>query len=217
MHHGSGGFHRKMKALEQSSQEGKPSYLVNTLWQDNPHDYDDVLKRLTGIFVREVMSQQELKEKHGVSAKLFPDLAFQAPLYEARNAVDYKGSIVMTDFFSKEYDAFVRLTRAEALKYPFVDMLTMNWDDLIASLKTAEILVTGRHHGVFAACRAEIPFVVFGSNTHKIEGIFKSAGVKIPFCENRAALPAKIRWARKNGDEYQKLFDWFKSFKPWSI
>ncbi|MBL0375090.1 glycosyltransferase family 29 protein [Rhizobium sp. KVB221] len=217
MHHGSKGFHRKMKILGRALDAGKEAYLINTVWQDNPHDYDDVLRGLTGIIVREAMSQRELLEKHGIKARLHPDMAYYAPLEAPTDVVDYKGSIVITDFFSKEFDTFVRLTRAEAIKYPFVDMMTVGWDDLIASLKTAEMLITGRHHAVFAACRAEIPFVAFGGNTHKIEGIFHSAGVDIPICESRAKLPEMIEWARNNRQEYQKLFDWLKSYKGWKL
>ena len=211
--YGAGCTPEKKVFVQKALEAGKAAYLVNTVWQDNPHDYDDVLKALDGITVREVLSQRELWEKHGIKARLHPDLAYYAPLEKARNPVDYKGSIVLTDFFSTEFDAFVRLTRAEALKYPFVDMLSVGWDDLIASLKTAEMIVTGRHHAVFAACRAEIPFVAFGGNTHKIQGIFQSAGVNIPLCESRAKLPEMIEWVRNNQAEYDKLFAWLKSFK----
>ncbi len=217
MHNGKPQFAKKMQYMRSMLDAGKAVYLVNTVWQNNPSDYDDVLQRLSGIQVREVMSQKDLLDRHGIESRLFPDLAYFATLKKARNPVHYHGKIVMTDFYSNEFEAFVKLTRAEALKYPFVDMLSSNWDDLIASLKTAEMLITGRHHGVFAACRAEIPFVAFGGNTHKIEGIFASAKVNIPICKSRRDLAAHILWAKANREEYQKLFGWLKSFPEWRL
>ncbi|WP_137156052.1 polysaccharide pyruvyl transferase family protein [Rhizobium sp. FKL33] len=217
MHSGGVGFHRKMKVLGSAVDAGKAAYLVNSVWQDNPNDYDEVLRRLKAIHVREVLSRDDLAKRHGISARVFPDLSYLAPLKAPVNMIDHKDSIVLTDFYSKEFTAFVKLTRAEALKYPFVDMMAMTWDDLVATLKTSKLLITGRHHAVYAACRAEIPFVVFGGNTHKIEGIFKSANVEIPLCPSRAEIPKMIAWARKNRAVYTELFNWMKSHKNWSL
>jgi hypothetical protein len=217
MHSNSVGFNRKMKLLEKAMADGKAAYLVNTVWQNNPNTYDHVLAALDGIHVREIMSRQELAEKHGIHAKLYPDLSYYAPLKKAKKRIDYKGSIVMTDFYSNEFQAFMRMTRAEALKYPFVDMMSVTWDDLVASLKTSKLLITGRHHAVYAACKAETPFIAFGGNTHKIEGIFRSAGVEIPVCESRAAIPEMIKWAKENRATYDRLFAYLKSQKPWRL
>lgn len=217
MHGGSVGFNRKMKLLETAIGEGKAAYLVNTVWQNNPNTYDHVLAALDGLYVREIISKQELADKHGIHAKLYPDLSFYAPLKKAENKIDYKGSIVMTDFYSNEFQAFMRMTRAEALKYPFVDMMAMTWDDLVASLKTSKLLITGRHHAIYAACKAETPFIAFGGNTHKIEGIFRSAGVEIPICGSRAAIPGMIKWAKQNRATYDKLFAYLKSRPTWRL
>jgi Glycosyltransferase family 29 (sialyltransferase)/Polysaccharide pyruvyl transferase len=217
MHSGGVGFHRKMKALGSAVDAGKAAYLVNSVWQDNPGDYDELLRGLKGIHVREVLSRDDLAKRHGISARVYPDLSYLAPLKAPVNMIDHKDSIVLTDFYSKEFTAFVKLTRAEALKYPFVDMMAMTWDDLVATLKTSKLLITGRHHAVYAACRAEIPFVVFGGNTHKIEGIFKSANVEIPLCASRAEIPKMISWAKKNRAVYTELFTWMKSHKNWSL
>lgn len=217
MHSNSIGFNRKMKLLEKALSKGKSAYLVNTVWQNNPNTYDHVLAALDGIHVREIMSKQELAEKHGIHAKLYPDLSYYAPLKKAKNRIDYKSSIVMTDFYSNEFQAFMRMTRADALKYPYVDMMSMTWDDLIASLKTSSLLITGRHHAVYAACKAEVPFIAFGGNTHKIEGILRSAGVEIPICESRAAIPEMIKWAKDNQAIYDKLFAYLKSQKTWRL
>lgn len=217
VHDASKGFHRKMKMLRNAIKNGKAAYLVNSVWQDNPHDYDDVLKGLNAIYVREVLSQADLLEKHGIISRVYPDLSYYAPRKKPSSFTDYKGAIVMTDFYSKEYGAFMRYTRADAQIYPYVDMFKGDWDELVASLKTASLLITGRHHAVYAACVAEIPFVAFGGNTHKIEGLFRSAGADIPLCESRAKLPEMIKWAQENGEEYKKLFKWLKSRPTWKL
>src|SRR4051812_14532777 len=53
MHHGSPTFHNKRKALQEAVQSGRKAWLVNTLWQKTPADYDAILPRLQQILVRE--------------------------------------------------------------------------------------------------------------------------------------------------------------------
>ncbi len=78
MHHGSSGFHTKMLLLREAQAAGKSTYLVNSVWQANPADYDDVLRRLDGFYVRGRRSVDDLRERHGIAAEPHPDLAYWA-------------------------------------------------------------------------------------------------------------------------------------------
>jgi len=42
-----------------------------------------------------------------------------------------------------------------------------DWSQVVHGLKGANLYVTGQHHGVYAACRARIPFVIFKLYNHK--------------------------------------------------
>ena len=216
MHHDSAHYRQKIDVMARALDAGRQVYLVNSVWQDNPPDTQDVLSRIERIYVRESMSQANLLERHGVSSTLYPDLSYYCPLDRRAPASDFSRQIVMTDFWSEEFGTFVRWTGAQGLKHPFIDMRKFTWSKLVASLATAEMLVTGRHHAVYAACRARVPFVAFHGNTHKIDGLLSAAGVAIPMCRSRDELPDLIEWARANREEYERLFDWLDAFPPWN-
>jgi hypothetical protein len=215
MHHGSPGFHKKMQLLREALDAGKPAHLVNTVWQSNPRDYDAVLPRLSSIIVREPFSQADLKANHGIDASLSIDFSVFAPVDPAPPAADFKGGHAASDFYSEEFAAFVRVTGGALGKTPYLDMRRMTWSGCVASLKTASVFICGRHHGIYAACKARVPFVPFRGNTHKVEGIFRLAGVEIPLCASPAELPARIEQALSDRTPYEALFDWMDRQTPW--
>lgn len=213
MHHGSGAFVEKMRLIEAATAAGRPTFLINSVWQGNPHDFDSALAKCRQVVVREILSEREIAE-HGVKAKVIPDLSYFAPIGKGK-AVDLKVGIAMTDFLSREFGGFVRLRSRWAERYPFLDMCAMDWSTLVRSLQTARLLLTGRHHGVYAACKARTPFLALAGNSHKIEGLIASAGVDIPvfrkFSDLRASIPDAENWRRR----YDRLFDWFEKQEPW--
>ena len=73
----------------------------------------------------------------------------------------------------------------------------------------------GRHHGVYAACRAEVPFLAYGGNSHKIEGLIASAGVNIPVFERPDNLAEQIERCLSLRSEYDALFHWMASQPKW--
>ncbi|MCE8026967.1 polysaccharide pyruvyl transferase family protein [Billgrantia aerodenitrificans] len=219
MHHNKNNYRKKMEALREAVEKGKRAELLNTVWQNNDNEYDDVLKKLDRIVVREVKSQEDLWSNHGVESEVLPDFSYFLKVPEAegnaKEALDKK--IWVTDFFSREFDSFVKLTGSEYAKYPYIDMKNMGWNELVQLLRKSEILITGRHHAMYAACKAEIPFVIFPGNTHKIEGLFASAGINIPMCNSRYDIANNVQWAKNNPQAYQDLFSWMKAHKKWTF
>jgi hypothetical protein len=215
MHHGGGSFHDKMQLIAAAADAKRPACLINTVWQDNPHEYDAALAGCRQVVVREVLSQRDIA-KHGVTAEIAPDLSYFAPVAKDE-VINFKGGIVMTDFLSREFGSFVRLRSRWAERYPFVDMRAMRWSTLVRSLKTARLLLTGRHHAVYAACKARTPFLALAGNTHKIEGTIATAGVDIPVFQKFSDLRAVIDQAEDWRSRYDALFDWFERQKPWRL
>lgn len=209
MHHGSAGCRRKIAAIEAALREGRAAYLVNTVWQENPPDFDDLLKRCASISVREIMSRDELAERHGVQSTICLDYSYFAPAPEDERGADFRGEEAETDYFSAEHGDFRPFPESAAYggRAPF-SLKDGRWPRLVASLRTASLLVTGRQHAVYAACRARTPFAAIEGNTHKIRGLIKTSGIDIPVAEKPEELPAIIDFARANGDRYQRLFDW---------
>lgn len=214
MHHNSSGFQNKMAEIEKAVTRGKPSILMNSVWSDNPSLSADVLQKCEQVIVREVRSAQEL-EKLGVSRKIMLDQSYFAKIEETE-FTDFQGEVVFTDFWSNEFGCFVTLNSKWAQRYTFVDMQKMSWSSLVRSLETASLLVTGRHHAVYAACKAKIPFLALTGNTHKIEGLIETAGIDIPVFESFADLKANLDWPIKNPNIYKSLFEWMDTQPRWT-
>ena len=213
MHHGSKRFHHKMRLLAAGVTAGRPAFLVNSVWEDNPPDYDDLLPRLSGLFVREVLSQRELAERHGASAEVVPDASFfdALPWFTWRR--NFRGRPAVTDFYVKPQGEAGRRHRferrdalfPEARPLPFLDW---PWGRVVASLKTASYLITGRHHAVYAACVARVPFIASEGNTHKIRGLVASANADILVADTPEEIPGIIASNLARPEEYQRLFAW---------
>ena len=215
MHHGGGAFREKMQLIEAAVAKGRPACLINSVWQDNPHQFDAALAKCRQVVVREVLSRDAIAG-HGITAQVMPDQSYFAPVGKG-DVVDFKGAIVMTDFLSREFGCFVRLRSRWAERYPFVDMRAMDWATLVRSLKTARLLLTGRHHAIYAACKARTPFLALAGNTHKIEGIVATAGVDLPVFTDFARLRAAMDEADGWRSRYDRLFDWFENQQPWRL
>ncbi len=208
MHHDSINFNKKMEVLCEAIGRGKKVYLVNTVWQSNPNKYDHILKHLDGIVVREQSSYEDLLKNHGVESLIRLDVSYWAEVDEKAPFQDLEEKVAVGDFYSQEFETFVRLTGGSLVKHPFIDMGATDWSSLVRTLRTASLLVTGRHHGVFAACRARTPFVALRGNTHKIEGMVRMSGLPLPVCSSPLELPGKIAWARANRSLYEEFFHW---------
>ena len=215
MHHGSGGFRDKMSLIASATTRDRPAFLINSVWQDNPHDFDGVLAKCRQVVVREVLSQRAIAQ-HGVTAEVSPDLSYFAPVSRG-SAIKLKRGIAITDFMSREFGNFVRLRSRWAERYQFLDMREMDWSTLVRSLKTARLLLTGRHHAVYAACRARTPFLALSGNSHKIEGIIATAGADIPVFKKISELQAAVERVEDWRSSYDRLFDWFEAQRPWRV
>lgn len=210
MHHSSRAFHEKMGWLREAVDAGKPAYLVNTVWQENTSEYDDVLRRLSGVIVREKLSQRDLLERHGIRARVAIDVSYFASA-DAPPIKDFHGSDVVTDFYLSDRSDW-------GLPPPYATLpeisMSGDWPSFVASLRTAGMLITGRHHAMFGACRAETPFAALESNTHKISGTIATSGIDIPVARHIDELPDVITKIRDLDVQFRDLFKWMRAQNP---
>ena len=208
MHHNLGASTYFLLAkLEEAQLLGKKTCLINSVWQDMTNDYDHVLKALDYFSVREVSSQIELERKHKVEAHQHLDLSYYAPVRKDRYGVF---DLVVGQFpYGEQYrPKFARV----------IDIFSMDWSKIVNLLTTSNILVTGRHHEMYAACKAKCPFVIMESNTHKNSGLFKSANVNlqtIPMDSTTKDIEEAI--SHMSFAEFGKLFEWMDQQKPFDI
>ncbi len=215
MHHDSKGCQRKMEEVRKAQSEGRRVALVNTVWQDNPSAYADVLAGCEQVIVREVCSARALSEV-GISAQVSLDAAFSCEVEDVE-PVDFEGAVLVTDFFSQEFNTFVKITGKWADKFVYIDLRDWSWSHLVRSMSTASLLITGRHHAVYAACKARLPFVALEGNTHKIRGLVETASSDIPIFRHFSELRENLSWPQTHMDRYERLFDWMDKQPSWRL
>lgn len=216
MHHDSSGCRKKMAAIEEALRSGKRAMLINSVWQANDQAYADILKRCERVVVREVISQRAMADQ-GVQAEVAIDQSFHDEVDPTASYTDFERRAVFTDFFSTEFDSFVRLNSKWAQKFDYIDMTTMSWSSLVRSLRTASVLVTGRHHAVYAACRARLPFLAMRGNTHKNEGLIETARSTVPLFDVFADIRRALEEQAYSSYDYNGLFDWMHGQRPWKV
>lgn len=174
MHHSSHNALKFLRALEKAQTLGIPTEIINTVWQAMPHEYDTILQKCDRIVVRENYSAEELVA-HGVEAEVEPDRCIYVD-------VPYKHVSETYDILEGEY-YFNRLRRTE---YPRISIFQETWASLINKLRNTNILITGRHHEMYAGLLAGCRVVIESSRTHKNEGLFYTCGAEPPRDLHRA-------------------------------
>jgi hypothetical protein len=215
MHHDTRGFARKMEALRAAQATGKKTYLINSLWQQNGSEFDDVLSKLDGLSVRGLVSARDLYTRHAMQPAVALDLSYYAPVDASERSVDFAGATITTDLYSHEFKQFVWLSGAPVKNFPVLDLRKTSWSDAVNQIATASVIVAGRHHAMYAACRARKPFVAFDGNSHKFADLLEWADSRIPICTRMADIPLALAWARSNISEYERLFDWMDQQPRW--
>ena len=167
MHHNQSNALKFLQALKDAFEVGCDIMLVNTVWQAMTNDYDDILAKCSLIEVRDIISQQELKSRHGIISQLFPDRSILPP-------VPFKDYPPVKMYQGIRFDSKVESFNLEC---PKINIFKEDWNSIVNRLRHAELLVTGRHHEAYAALKAGCKFIVLPGNTYKNEGIYLNAGV----------------------------------------
>lgn len=214
MHHGAAAFHGHMRAIMDAQERGKRTLLINSVWQSNPPSYDAALAAVDDLIVRGDASRADLAERHDVAARASIDLSFFDPIDETAPFVDLAGRIAVTDLYSVDLGTFAWVSRWGE-DWIRLDLDTLSWSSLVRTLRTARALVTGRHHAMYAACRAGIPFVAFRGASHAMDDPLRSARSIIPVCRRLDEVDPVLAWALANRTGYDRLFDWMNRQPPW--
>jgi len=88
-----------------------------------------------------------------------------------------------------------------------------DWRSTVANLRTADLVVTGRYHGVYLAGLAGIPFVTLTSNTEKIQGLLEASKLPLKVTSVRD-INKDIDLARNNKLLYKEFSDYLYSQLP---
>jgi polysaccharide pyruvyl transferase WcaK-like protein len=210
MHHNSEKANKILDLLIQADK----SMLVNTVWQNNDKKIAEKLLDISYVSVREIKSKDEIYQQIGLTADIHLDYSWFVPV----------------EFTTKEYKNLVAGNKMNVPnvkpKKPkikdigedgYIDIFKQSWNDIVSQLKNSKVLVTGRHHEMYAACKAGCPFIVIEGNTHKNQGLFETAKVNIPIlpfnCSNEEIIKA-VNNINQYQSEYKKLFDYMARQQP---
>lgn len=193
LHHNRPNAIKFLTALRAAQAAGCRTVIVNSVWQDMSHDFDDVLQKCESVTVRDVFSQQDIA-KHGVFAAVHPDFSIMnhVPREHYEPVRVYEGQYF---FGGNDIGGYSRL-----------NIFKQSWSELVNRLRSSELLITGRHHEMYAACVARCKFVTVPGNTWKNEGLLASAGAIIPF-DIDGVLEGKYN------SEYDKLWRYLDGFQ----
>lgn len=218
IHHGAG-LHL-LALLDVAQQLQKPTFLVNCVIQECDL-YHEVLRRLDDLTVREACSQSYLSDA-GINSRTVLDSILEADFHSA-HSIDFGGRIVVTDFHHSKVDVGSALKKLQedlgddAVYYPLeAEHRFQDWQHYVANLKTARLVVTGRHHGVYLAALAKRPFVALPSNTWKIEGTLRLFGNHIKVLTDYHDLMKACDDALRNSARYEEFSGFLQDQKPLS-
>lgn len=209
MHHDKPVPHQLLQVIRNAKVLGKKTALINTVWQSMTLDDEmkDVL-RDTYISVREVMSQEEL-QRDDIRADIHLDLSYYNDVPEK---VSPQRELVIGKFFmQQDY-------RPEGINH--IDIFKDDWNTVVNILRNTDWFITGRHHELYAACKARCSFAALSGNTWKNEGLIKTAGVDIPIESPtllHSRIPEFLDRCKEHRLEYVKLFDWMQTQPKFTI
>ena len=211
MHHDRPLAIQYLELLREAKRRGKKTALINTVWQSMTLDKEliEVLKD-TYISVREVLSQQEL-QKSGIDADIHLDLSYFVDVPEIPQ-LQYPREYVVGKFFSQsDY-------RPKGINS--VDIFKQDWNTIVNILRGTDWFITGRHHEMYAACKARCPFATLAGNTWKNQGLFLTAGVDIKVADSQirhSEIPKFVDFCKERNGEYLKLFNWMERQPLWTV
>lgn len=177
---------------------GKKLALINTIYQNNStlHKY---LPIFDIISVRESLSRNEILKFINVNIRVVPDLSF----YPSYNTQVYRdksiNNVVFTDSVIPTVTTKLRKI-SEKYNSQFYYMDESNIPKLsLNELMNAGKVVTGRFHCLVLCMKYSIPCLAVKSNTHKIQGILKDAGLCEYLVDSDSDIEDRI-WKFMNSD-----------------
>jgi len=189
-----------LKVFSAANAKGVKTALINTVWQNMKiEDFTAYAIENSYVSCRETYSHKQLKIiKKDVDIHLDLSYFVDVPQIETQHSDRLIGK-----FFQR---------RDSELKN--LDIFEEDWNTVVNKLRNASWFITGRHHELYAACKARCPFAVFRGNTWKNESLLATAGVDIPTFDMLTTdyqFDSVVEECQDFVDEYEELFTWMEN------
>ncbi len=213
MHHNKARARHLMAVLAYAQVENKKTVLCNTVWQGMSTDYTRVLRRLDQLSVRDSRSKHELSAVHNVDSAEYLDFSYWSdtpymPVLRTRHKL-------ATDFWLHGRGWYFQ-PHGPIANMHWHDMRSSTWDETLQFVGSGDMLLTGRFHGVMAACRMKTPFVAVAGNTHKIEGFLEGFNIHAPVADCIEGLYS-LAIQSAGSSYYPDLFAWMDAKPRWKL
>ena len=186
---------------EVAKQQGLKTLLINSVWQNNSVALTSRLTCFNYISVREINSKHAITDVIDIPVDVNLDLSFYA------NTTSQKGppcTVVTGNYSYKSPTSIANPIKVDNFSSS-INIFNEDWDSIVTTLRAASVLVTGRHHEMYAACVARCPFVVLEGNTHKNSGLLDTYHLDIPVLPTNASVD-EIKQALQGVHKYDKQF-----------
>ncbi|MFM7333180.1 MAG: hypothetical protein ACKO1H_02005 [Tabrizicola sp.] len=191
-----------MGVIARARREGKRVVLANALFQMHAYADQRILEGLALLAVREPRSAAYARAYGGTPLVLLDSAADPRFTGGGEALALTSGTVIGGENADGPLpDAFAGLEGQR------LTMFSAPMPDMIATLRQAQVYVTGQHHGVYAAALAGCPFVAVPSNSHKIEGFIEWTGLPIPICTRKRDLEGAIAFVKRNPAIFRDLTD----------
>lgn len=218
IHHRAG--QHLLAILAAAQRLGRATFLVNAVFQECP-GHEATLKALDDFTVRDACSSAYLRGRH-IPHRVVLDSVLEAE-FSPDPRHDFEGRVVVTDVVGccSEVTAALEALRAELgdwgrfypLEHPD---RRADWRHAVADFRTASVVITGRHHGLYLAGLAGVPFVALRSNSWKMEGLLALFGDRIPVCGHPRELAQRAAQAQRDRSLFAEFADFLRSQRPLS-
>jgi hypothetical protein len=203
LHHSNRHAIHLLNVIGRAKREGKHVILANALFQQYECPDPCILEDLALLAVREPRSSA-FARVFGGKPHIFLDAAADRRFINQGSPIPNLTGCLVGGFHEKGllYDPFAEI-RGRRLS-----LRSASFEDIVATLREADIYLTAQHHGVYAAALAGCPFVASPSNSHKIESFLAWSGLPIPICMNIREVEHAMQFALRNRSMYLELSEW---------
>lgn len=205
LHHSGHRARYLMVMIEEAKRTGKRVMLVNALFQQYDCSSDDLLADLVLLTVREPRSAAFARRFGGAPRILLDSAADPVFLASGVARALTHGRVIG----GAHKDGLLERPFA-GLQGDRLRMSDTSFEDIVATLRGAEIYLTAQHHGVYAAALAGCPFVTTPSNSHKIEAFVDWTGLPIPVCLRHDEIRPAMSFALRNRSMFAELQDFMR-------
>jgi len=198
-----------LEIMSAAAKKGIKTAIINTVWENNSIEATQMLENFFYVSVREIKSKEEILKTVDTNVDIFLDLSY----YTKVNYIPMQSQYNIVT--GNRYSDFETPKISNVGENGTIDIFTESWDIIVNKLRHSNILVTGRHHEMYAACKARCMFIVLEGNSHKNQGLIKTFDLNIPVLPKDASndtIIKTIKWAFENQHCYKRLFDLMETY-----